>query len=173
MRGRRRETLAGRGTAASVTSPASPKSASAPHRSNCSEGGGPGAALALTGLLRAVGFSGIEGMADLRGMVWIQMPISYGAQGMAIGRYGSAATVQSSVLQPPAMLGSRPLMVAAVTGWPRRGTRAECAIYLPANWWIAYSILNVYPKALGSIATLTDCRCCPELNIGPPTQPPS
>src|SRR5271166_2505837 len=83
VRERRRETLAGRGTAASVASPASPKSASAPHRSNCSGGRGSGAALALTGLVRAVGLSGIEGTLSLRGMVWIQMPVSYRAQGMA------------------------------------------------------------------------------------------
>ena len=83
MRERRRETLAGRSLAASVASPASPKSARAPHRSNCSKGGGPAAALALTGLVRAVGFSGIEGVSDLRGMIWIQMPVSYWAQGMA------------------------------------------------------------------------------------------
>jgi hypothetical protein len=51
-----------------------------------------GAALALTGLVRAVGLSGIEGTFGLRGMVWIQMPLLCRAQD------GSAATAQSRAL---------------------------------------------------------------------------
>jgi hypothetical protein len=107
VRERRREILAGRGTAASVASPASPKSASAPHRSNCSGGRGSGAALALTGLVRAVGLSGIEGTLGLRGMVWIQMPVSYRAQGMARPPQHSPAFYTRPFLAP-AMPGSRP-----------------------------------------------------------------
>ncbi len=103
VRERRRETLAGRGTAASAASPDSPKSASAPHRSKCSREGGAGAALALICLVRAAGLSGIEGMSGLRGMVWIQTPVSYRTQGD-----GSATVPEAGALQPLAMRASRP-----------------------------------------------------------------
>jgi hypothetical protein len=110
-------------------------SKSAPHRSNCSGGRGSGAVLALTGLVRAVGVSGIEGTSGLRGMVRIQMPVSYRAQGRGRPPQRSPErTLSSARLRPregrgtsgrilfPTALAGREAGLAVLAGTqPRRG----------------------------------------------------